>query len=158
MKKRISLVSCFIVLGSMGIAEAREASVMQVSETCAPATAETLRMEVESQMAIVAAGGRARFSITVTRGVDNRNDPRVPVEAAEVRLILTSEHGELFAAGVTDETGTALLSIRIPRSAPRGWLDAIGHASVRYGENHCLSPQEAGRWEERRVLRIISSS
>lgn len=158
MKKIISLVSCVTVLGSIGIAEARQLPLTHPAQSCSPTSGHTLKMEVESQKVVVAAGTRAHFLVKVTRGLDEHNHPRQAAEGVRVWITLSPERRPLFGAGITDETGTALVTIPIPRRAPRGWLDAVGHARINYPGGPCLSPSEVGRWQDRRVVRVISSN
>lgn len=158
MKKIISLVACLLVLASTGIAEAREAPAA-TQKHCSPLVeANTLKMEVEAQEVVVPAGGTARFLVTVTRGVDNHNDPRRPAKGAEVWILLSPEWRPAWGGAITDETGTAVVTIRIPRRGLRGWLEGVGRATISYGEKPCRSAEESDGWAEERVVRIASTS
>lgn len=159
MKKIISLISCALVVGSMGIAEAREALPAGSQEQCSGlAEANTLKMEVEAQRLVVAAGKTARFLVTVTRGADDRTDPRQPAPGAKVWLVLSPDLRPVWGGGVTDKTGTALISMRIPERGLRGWLEGAGRATITYGEPPCRTAEEVDGWEAQRALRVARSS
>lgn len=154
-KKVVSLISCLIVVGSMGIAEAREASRLVSGQGCSAITeVQTLQMEVKAQKVVVRSGDTARFLVTVTRGVDGTDAPRHPAADAKVWVVLSPELRPVWDLAVTDETGAALLSIRIPKSGLQGWVDGVGHASVSYGEEPCRTVEEVDRWEQQRILKI----
>lgn len=159
MKKIISLISCLAVVGSMGIAEAREALPVTSQEQCSGlAQAETLKMEVEAHKLVVTAGRTARFLVTVTRGAGDHADPRQPAEGANILMVLSPDRHPVWGGGVTDETGRALVSFRIPEQGLRGWLNAVGRATVTYGDPPCRSAEEIDTWEARRALRVKRSS
>lgn len=159
MKKIISLVSCVAVVGSMGIAEAREALPLSSQEQCSGlAEANTLKMEVEAQRLVVTAGRTARFLVTVTRGADDRTDPRQPAAGAKVWIVLSPDLRPVWGGGETDKTGTALVSVRIPEQGLRGWLEGAGRATITYGEPPCRTAEEVGAWEAQRALKVEQSS
>lgn len=159
MKKIISLISCVAVVGSMGIAEAREALPLSSQGQCSGLVeANTLNMEVEAQRVVVTAGKTARFLVTVTRGADDSTDPRQPASGAKVWIVLSPELHPVWGGGVTDETGTALVSIRIPERGLRGWLEGMGRATITYGEPPCRTAEEVDGWEAQRALKVEQSS
>lgn len=156
MKKVISLVACLLVLGSTGIAEAGEAPAATQDQCSSLAEANTLKLEVKAQKVVVPAGETARFLVTVTRGVDNHNDPRRPAAGAKVWIVLSPELKPIWGGAVTDETGTALISVRIPKRGLRGWLEGAGRATITYGDEPCHYAEENDGWEDPRALRITS--
>lgn len=72
----------------------------------------------------------------------------VPVQGAEVLLIVAVRNRSFYATGVTDERGRAVISVKIRRGTPPGAADVTAFAAKKHGDlgciDNCISISEWG--------------
>lgn len=117
--------------------------------------AETLHMTVRVDKSEVAPGGTVELLVTVARGIDGDDRPRIP--ASDVRSIVTLNSTWPYMAGeaTTASDGSALVEISVPKKAPPGWLDGYGVAQVEHGPRLCGDTvAERGYWTGTRIVKV----
>ncbi len=114
---------------------------------------DTFEVAVEADSRDYRRGQVARLTVTVNRHVEGTP---VSVPAEDVLVVSFGTTGALpmAGAGMTDADGQTQVKLRIPKDAPRGWVDVSTRATRSVAWGPCISVDEQGSVREKRLFRI----
>jgi hypothetical protein len=106
-------------------------------------------VDISAKKATVVSGRTATVIATVRHTHDG-----TPATGARVGVGLKSGDHLLVGGGTTDESGRALVAIKIRKSFPLGWADAQAFAYKEVASFRCVYVEQDGYAERDRLLKV----
>lgn len=117
-------------------------SIRPISNSVAPGEAAEFRARVVRKADLDP--GLTADLPDASRADDERAQVEQPVEGALVAMIFTLPGLPAWGSAVTDEKGTATISVKVRRSAPAGTYDGNIYAAREVAEGPCVHLAEEG--------------
>lgn len=163
-KRILALLALAVLAVACGDSEPRPATFGAINDDdCANHSFETLKVTAQPHRARYRVGDIAKIAVTIERSLEELDQDYStadlnagPVEGAKVGLGLSLGDAYLAGASLTDETGQAVVQIKIQKPAPTGWADVRGTAWKDLVSDPC-PVTETGWIQADRMFRVIAA-
>lgn len=153
-KRKLIRISVTVAV-ALSVVAAPHAGNATVCDDSGPVN--TLHLTVEAKKRAVAPGGTIKLLVAVERGLEDYDQPRVAASGVDAIALLGSGWPPLSGGSTTGDDGTTVIKIKVPKKAPRGWLDGYAVAQKEYGPRICGDiTSERGFWRGERIVKIRS--
>ncbi|MDQ3963228.1 MAG: hypothetical protein M3277_04840 [Actinomycetota bacterium] len=160
MYKRVGVVAVALLLGAVAWVAVRSPSDVApraFDAACSDNRLSTFNVTVTPSKQTYVVGDVARFKVAVTRAAKadehDEGEEVGPAEGADVKLGISIGTMTVAAEGITDPTGLARLSVRLPTKMPGGHADVVAFAEKEAVPHDCV-PHESGHFDAEDFVRI----